>query len=82
MIIKKLAGVLVAANLAVAPIAAHADPLNTIGSADARISAPASEASEAKGTGMLLILALLLIGAGTAIAISGDDDDAADPVSS
>ncbi|WP_156522097.1 hypothetical protein [Croceicoccus mobilis] len=83
MIIKKLAAVSVAANLALAPIAAHAAPLDTVGSAGTRLSAPAAEASEAKGNGIILILGLLLIGAGAAVALGGgdDDDSAIDPVS-
>lgn len=85
MIIKKLAGVLVAANLAMAPIAAQAAPLSTVGSTDMRASAPAGETSELKSGGVILILALLLLGAGAALGGGGakdKDESEVPPISS
>ncbi|WP_230293543.1 hypothetical protein [Croceicoccus sp. Ery5] len=82
MLLKRLTAAIIAINVVIAPIHAHAAPLGTVGAANARIAGPAGETSEltADGNGTLLILlGLLLIAGGVYVATKKDDDDTEPP---
>ncbi|MGE9295721.1 MAG: hypothetical protein ACQKBV_05480 [Puniceicoccales bacterium] len=79
MLLKRLTATIIAANVVIAPIHAHAAPLGTVGSTNTHIAAPAGNASELgddddNGT-IFILLGLLLIAGGVYVATKGGDDD-------
>lgn len=77
MLLKKITAALIVSSLASAPVVAQAAPLGTVGSANLRASAPAGEASEAKGRAVIALVVLLLIAGG--LVVGGGGGESEDP---